>query len=186
MTEPREPDFQPTLEGELVRLRPLRADDWEGMFAAAADPLIWELHPVRNRYQESFFRDFFDGGLASNATLAILDKRTGAIVGSSRYHGYDPELREVEIGWTFLARSHWGGTYNREIKRLMIAHAFGFVDTVIFMVGERNFRSQRAMEKIGAIRRPLLRDRAYHGETVRHVVFEIRRPSEGVWAPPGY
>ena len=170
------PDFQPVLIGERIEIRPIRADDWDDMFAAAADPLIWDVHPVRQRYKEPFFREFFDSGLASRMAFAILDRRTGRIIGSSRYHDYQPELGELEIGWTFLARSHWGGSYNREIKQLMLAHAFQFVGTVIFMVGETNWRSQRAIEKIGGIKRPRLRERAYHGVSVAHIVYEITKP----------
>ena len=170
------PDFQPTLTGSRVEIRPIRADDWPEMFAAAADPLIWEVHPARDRYQEPQFRDFFDGALASGMAFAILDRATGQIIGSSRYHNYDPQRRELEIGWTFLARSYWGGSYNREIKQLMLGHAFGFVDTVIFMVGETNWRSQKAMEKIGGVKRPQNRDRAYHGVSTAHIVYEIAKP----------
>jgi RimJ/RimL family protein N-acetyltransferase len=171
------PDFQPVLMSERIEIRPIRADDWSGMFAAAADPLIWEVHPVRDRYKEPIFREFFDSALASGMAFTILDRSTGKIVGSSRFHEYRPDLREVEIGWTFLVRSHWGGSYNGEIKRMMLSHAFQFVDTVIFMVGETNWRSRGAMEKIGGIKRPRLRDRAYHGVTVPHVVYQITRES---------
>ena len=62
------------------------------------------------------------------------------------------EKSEVEVGWTFLARSHWGGAYNGEMKRFMLRHAFHFVNCVIFIVGPHNFRSQHAVEKIGGIR----------------------------------
>ena len=166
------------LTGRRVEIRPIRADDWEDMFAAAADPLIWEVHPVRDRYTEPVFREFFDSALASGMAFAIIDRSTGRIIGSSRYHGHDAKLRELEIGWTFLVRSHWGGSYNREVKQLMLDHAFRFVDTVIFMVGETNWRSQRAMEKIGGVRRPQLRDRPYHGVPTAHVVYEITRPRD--------
>jgi len=84
--------------------------------------------------------------------LIALDAGDGRVIGSSRFHGYDEEKSEVEIGWTFLARSHWGGAYNGEMKRLMLRHAFRFVNSVIFVVGVRNFRSQRAVEKIGGVR----------------------------------
>ena len=166
----------PTLTGEHVELRPVRAEDWSGMFAAAADPLVWADHPVRDRYKEDYFRVFFDGALASRAALTILDRRTGEIIGSSRYHGHDPDVGEIEIGWTFLRRSHWGGTYNREVKRLMLDHAFKHAGCVVFMVGETNGRSQRAVERIGAVRRPAIFERAYHGVNVRHIVYEIRSP----------
>lgn len=145
------------------------------MFNAASDPLIWALHPVKDRYTEPVFREFFDGGLASGMAFAILRRDTNAIIGSSRYHGHDPQAGEVEIGWTFLVRDCWGGTTNLEIKRLMLRHAFTFAETVVFWVGTENWRSQRAMEKIGGRRRAGLRSRAYGGVDTPHVVFEISR-----------
>jgi N-acetyltransferase len=144
-------ELQPTLTGALVTLRPLRADDWHELFAVASDPLIWEQHPAKGRYQESEFRAFFDAALATQSAFAVIDARSGKIIGSSRYHGFTAELREVEVGWTFLARSHWGGLYNREMKRLMLAHIFQFVDRVIFVVGTNNVRSQEAVQRLGAV-----------------------------------
>src|SRR5262245_42371810 len=123
------------------------------MFAAAADPAIWALHPVYDRYTEPVFRAFFEGALACKSAFALVDRGSDTVIGSSRYHGHDPLKREIEIGWTFLARAYWGGGYNAEVKRLMLDHAFTFVDTVVFWVGETNWRSQRAMEKIGGVRR---------------------------------
>ena len=169
---------QPVLEGEHLLLRPLRADDWDALFAAASDPLIWEVHPSNDRWQEPLFRAFFDDALAKGGALVVIDKGTGALIGSSRMQAYDPENGgSVEIGWTFLARSHWGGATNRELKRLMLAHALGFVERVDFRVGEGNSRSRRAMEKIGG----KLSDRLELAETskglVRHVVYEITRES---------
>jgi RimJ/RimL family protein N-acetyltransferase len=169
------PDFQPTLTGETVVVRPLRPSDRAEMFAAASDPLIWELHPAKDRYREPVFREYFDDALASRMAFAFVERAGGAVIGSSRYHGYDEKRREIEIGWTFLTRAHWGGRTNREIKRLMLDHAFTFVDTVVFWVGAANRRSQRAMEKIGGVRRPGEFTRAF-GPNGPHVVFEIKKP----------
>lgn len=145
-------DRQPTLKGELLELRPLREDDFPDLYAVASDPLIWEQHPFSDRYKEEVFKVFFREAMESGGALIALDSRDGRVVGSSRFHGYDEEKSEIEIGWTFLARSHWGGVYNREMKRLMLKHAFQFVNSVIFVVGDTNWRSQRAMEKIGGVR----------------------------------
>ena len=169
------PNLQPTLAGSRLIIRPVVASDRDDMFAAAADPEIWALHPVRDRYTEPVFRTYFDSALASGSAFSIVDRASGRIIGSSRYHDYDPERREMEIGWTFLARPYWGGSYNREIKDLMLAHAFTFVDTVVFWVGETNWRSQRAMEKIGGIRRAGPGIRILDGKSWSHVVFEIRK-----------
>jgi RimJ/RimL family protein N-acetyltransferase len=145
-------DLQPRLSGELLELRPLCAEDYYDLYAVARDPLIWEQHPSNDRYQEEVFQAFFREAMESGGALIVIDRRQGRAIGSSRFHGYDEAKREIEIGWTFLARSHWGGAFNREMKQLMLRHAFQFVDSVYFLVGPRNFRSQRALEKLGAFR----------------------------------
>jgi N-acetyltransferase len=145
-------DLQPHLRGELIELRPLAPNDWEELFAVASDSLIWEQHPDRDRYQEDVFRVFFKEALESGGAFVIIDRKAQHIIGSTRFYGYDPEKSEIEIGWTFLARKYWGGRYNREMKELLLAHAFKFVENVVFYVGETNIRSQKAMEKIGAIK----------------------------------
>ena len=144
-------ELQPILKGELIELRPLTPEDWDDLFSVASDPLIWEQHPESDRYNEEVFRAFFRGALESGGALVAIDAKTQQIIGSTRFHGYDPEKSEIEIGWTFLARKYWGGRYNREMKQLMLAHAFKFVENVVFFVGENNIRSQKATEKIGAV-----------------------------------
>jgi len=145
-------DLQPILKGQLLALRPLRAEDFHGLYAVAADPLIWEQHPDKDRYKEEVFKEFFRAALNSGGAFIAIDSKSGKIIGSSRFHGYDEKKNQIEIGWTFLARSHWGGVYNTEMKQLMLRHAFRFVESVIFAVGLENLRSQRAVEKIGGVR----------------------------------
>lgn len=145
-------DRQPVLHGELVDVRPLQEGDFPALWSIASDPLLWEQHPSKDRAQEPVFRRLFDEMLASGGALAVVDRRDGRIVGMSRFDGYVPSRSEVEIGWTFLARSHWGGAYNGDLKRLMLRHAFQFVQNVVFRVHTLNLRSQRALEKIGAVR----------------------------------
>jgi RimJ/RimL family protein N-acetyltransferase len=145
-------DLQPVLRGELLELRPLRPEDFPDLYAVASDPLIWEQHPIRDRYKEEVFKGFFREALESGRALTAADSKDGRVIGSSRFHGYDQERSEIEIGWTFLARSHWGGIYNGEMKQLMLRHAFRFVNNVVFLIGPQNLRSQRAMEKIGGVR----------------------------------
>ena len=145
-------EYQPVLTGDLVELRPLAAEDYEALYEVASDPGIWEQHPARDRFEEPVFREFFREALASGGALIARDTADGRVIGSSRFHAYDAERKEVEIGWTFLARSHWGGRYNGEMKRLMCDHAFRFVETVLLLIGTESVRSQRAAEKIGAVR----------------------------------
>ncbi len=171
------PDLQPTLIGPTLTLHPSVATDWAGMFAVAADPLIWAVHPAHDRWQEPVFRQYFAAALASGGGLTIRDRASGAIIGASRYSIERAETGEVEIGWTFLVRSSWGGATNRELKQLMIGHALVHFDAAIFMVGEHNVRSRRAMEKIGGI----LTDRTFDapmaaGAMSRHVIYRIDRP----------
>jgi RimJ/RimL family protein N-acetyltransferase len=162
-------ELQPHLVGELLELRPLHASDWEALFAVASDPKIWEQHPAHDRYREEVFREFFREALESGGAFAAVDRETQKVMGSSRYFGYDPDTSEIEIGWTFLARSYWGGKYNGEMKRLMLEHAFKFVENVVFLVGPQNLRSQKALEKIGAV----LIGRRENRMGVEHVVFRI-------------
>lgn len=142
-------ELQPTLRGELVRLEPLRSGDFERLYAVASDPLIWEQHPERDRWKREVFRRFFDGAVQSGGAFLVFDAITDELIGSTRYCGLDPARSEVEVGWTFLARSRWGGRHNGEMKRLMLDHAFRFVDRVVFVIGPENVRSRRAVEKVG-------------------------------------
>ncbi|MBI2678906.1 MAG: GNAT family N-acetyltransferase [Candidatus Koribacter versatilis] len=142
-------ELQPTLRGKLLELRPLAPDDFDALYAAASDPKIWEQHPEADRYQRDVFRKFFDSAIASRGAFAVVERKAGKLIGSSRYTNLDAGSSEIEIGWTFLARAFWGGQYNGEMKALMLEHAFRFVERVVFTVGENNLRSQKAVEKIG-------------------------------------
>jgi RimJ/RimL family protein N-acetyltransferase len=145
-------DLPPTLVGPLVTLRPRAPTDRERLLAVAADPLVWEQHPDKTRCEPDGFNTFFQQALDSGGALLAMETGSGRVIGSSRFHGYDEAADEVEIGWTFLARSHWGGRYNGDMKRLMLAHAFRYVGRVIFLIDSANHRSQRAVERIGANR----------------------------------
>lgn len=174
-------DLQPTLTGETVELRPTVPDDWDAMFAVAADREIWAIHPAHDRWQEPVFRQYFADALASGGGLTIRERAPegtpgGRMIGASRYREDPAEPGKCEIGWTFLARDHWGGATNREVKRLMIGHILQYYDAATFMVGEDNVRSRRAMEKIGG--RLTTRRATYtlNGSEFVHVVYEIDRP----------
>jgi RimJ/RimL family protein N-acetyltransferase len=144
------PDLQPTLSGSLLRLTPLVPADFDSLYSVAQDPLILEQHPDHDRYKPDVFAAFFEKAVASAGALLIRETATDTAVGSSRYYDWNPEMREISIGYTFLARRCWGGEFNRELKRLMIGHALEFAERVWFHVGSENRRSRRAMEKIGA------------------------------------
>lgn len=174
-------DRQPCLSGDLIELRPATTDDFDALFAVASDPLIWAVHPTHDRWQEPVFRGFFEQGLASGGMLVAIDRATGAVIGSSRYDFGRAEPGEVEIGWTFLARSHWGGRYNAEMKRLMLDHAFanGLART-IFVIGESNVRSRRAIERVGGWLTERTHIATMAGQSVTHVIYAIEpgRPGD--------
>lgn len=169
-------DFAPTLLGESISLRALTADDFEAVYAAAADPLIWEQHPFPLRYQRDVFESgFWNSAIQSAGALVITDRATGNVIGSSRFYEWDPQQREVAIGYTFLSRSHWGGKTNRELKSLMLEHAFRWAKVVWFHVGSTNFRSRKALEKIGAV---FSHEEAkeIHGTIHTHAFYRIEAP----------
>src|SRR5437667_11953687 len=169
-------DLQPNLEGELIKLRPLKPEDWDDLFAVASDALIWEQHPESDRYKEDVFRIFFKDALESGGAFVVIDNDNQQIIGSTRFYGYDPEKSEIEIGWTFLARKYWGGRHNQEMKRLMLAHALKFVENVVFYVGEKNIRSQKATEKIGGIKSGMVKKTYGNRPSSLNVRYVIKRP----------
>lgn len=167
-------DRQPTLEAQGLLLRPLSKDDWDALFSVAADPMIWEQHPAHDRWQEPVFRAFFDNALAHGGALAVVDTATDTIIGSSRYQGLDTANGgSVEIGWTFLARAYWGGPTNLAMKRAMTAHALASIAECRFEVGVENWRSRKAMERIGGRLTDHTEMRSMAGEDIPHVQYVI-------------
>jgi RimJ/RimL family protein N-acetyltransferase len=172
-------DTQPTLVGETILLRPMADADFDALYAVASDPAIWAQHPEPTRHQRPVFEKFFEAALDSRSALVATDVASGEVVGSSRYYDWNAAAREVAIGYTFLARSRWGGVANLEMKRLMLGHAFRWAGRVWFHVGSRNLRSRRAMEKIGGILEREER-RELNGVVHDYVVYRIDAP----WSPP--
>ncbi len=140
------------LENDTIKLTPLSKNDFEQLFAVAADPLIWEQHPSSNRYKREVFQLFFDEAILHNTAFLIIEKTSNKIIGSTRYYNYSPENSSVSIGYTFLAKQFWGGQYNKLTKKILLDYAFNLVDKVYFHIGATNIRSQLAIQKIGAIK----------------------------------
>lgn len=168
-------DYQPSLKGTLLRLDPLVEADRDALFAVASDREIWALHPAHDRWQEPVFRAFVDDALGDEGGLVVRELGSGRVVGFSRYSMRFNQPGEVEIGWSFLSRDLWGGRHNREMKRLMLAHAFRFVPQVVFRVGEDNLRSRRAMEKIGGRLTERTQEAMLAQGPVVHVLYAISR-----------
>ncbi len=174
-------DFQPTLKGELIHLRPLRAEDFEALYAVSSDPLVWEQHPDSDRYKREVFVEFFRVAMESKGALLATDAATGEVIGSSRFTDYQPTEDVVEVGYSFLARRCWGHTYNREMKKLMVDYALRFVGAVDFYIGAGNTRSRTAIGKIGAKFLREFERVAPSGEIRKTVVYRLRRGEEA-WA----
>lgn len=142
-------NLKPTLVSKLLFLRALKLEDFDALYAVASDALIWEQTPYKNRCQQEHFQQWFDVAIKESALL-LIDNKTDAIIGSSRYYDIDEANREVAIGYTFIARDHWGGVTNKELKTLMLSYAFQSFETVWLHIAEDNLRSRKAAEKIGA------------------------------------
>jgi RimJ/RimL family protein N-acetyltransferase len=170
-------NLQPTLKGERLTLRPLRQEDYDGLFAAASDPKIWEVHPIPDRYLPETFKTYFEGLIKSHGAMAIIDNQTQEIVGTSSFYGHKPEEKSVIIGYTFLTRKYWGGDFNREIKKLMMDYAFEYVETCIFHVGVDNIRSRKAMGKIGGVLYEEFEKIGFRGKLYKNVAFKIEKKS---------
>lgn len=146
-------DLQPfQLQNQLIKLVPLQETDFEELYSVANDELLWEQHPNKLRYQKPVFQNFFEGAIQSKGAFFIRDAKTNEPIGSSRFYDYNPETNSILIGYTFIGRKFWGKGYNKEIKKLMMDYAFQFVNTIYFHVGATNFRSQKALEKIGGMK----------------------------------
>jgi RimJ/RimL family protein N-acetyltransferase len=168
-------ELQPAISDQRVRLQPLAAGDFEALYAVAADPLIWAQHPNPDRYQRDVFQNFFKGAVESGGALLVFDAASHQLIGSSRYYDLDEANGTIAIGYTFLARDHWGGAYNRALKTLMLDHALKFVHRALFHVGENNRRSRIAMERLGGKLIGAL-PVSYYGEaSTGNVIYQIDR-----------
>ena len=146
-------NLQPHLEDDLIIIRPLQEDDFRALYAVASDPLIWEQHTAHDRHELNVFTQLFEESIKSGGALIVVDRRSGNIIGSSRYARSPSDSSAIEIGWSFLDRVYWGGKYNGAKKKLMIDHAFhSGMKIVLFHIAKVNIRSQRAVEKIGGHR----------------------------------
>ena len=168
-------NLQPTLENDLLHLRPMREEDFEPLFAVASDPLIWEQHPAKERATREGFTVFFKDTAATKAAFVVIDKKNDTIIGTSRYNRVPNHDNAIEIGWTFLARAYWGSAYNPSLKKLMIDYAFQYVPHILFFVNEHNTRSQKAVQKIGGVRIYELEGKKIALKDLSTVVFKISK-----------
>lgn len=166
-----QPDF---LEDEITKLIPLQESHFEELYKIASDPLIWEQHPMKDRYKKEVFQSFFEAAINSKGSFLILDKQTSEIMGTTRYYDYNAEKSSIGIGYTFIARKFWGGPYNNSTKKLLIDYAFQHVDSILFHIGTENFRSQKAVLKLGAKKINTLVF-THNGVSLPHFEYELKK-----------
>lgn len=172
---------QPILENDKIILYPLKEDDFEALYAVAADAKIWEQHPNKDRWKREVFHTFFEGAMQSKGAFKIVDKETGKIAGSTRMYDYNDKENSILIGYTFYATEYWGKGFNRSVKILMLDYLFQFVSEVYFHVGAQNIRSQIAITRVGA-KKVGEQEVAYFGEPDKlNFVYRITREE---WASP--
>jgi RimJ/RimL family protein N-acetyltransferase len=158
--------FQEVLHDDKVIMQPLSPQDFDNLYQAASDPLIWEQHPNKDRYKKDVFQTFFEGALSSKGAYIVYDQETNEVVGSTRYYDYNSEEKTILIGYTFVQRKYWGKGHNQSMKKLMMEYAFNFVDKIYFHIGEYNKRSRISMERLGGKFTRYI-EVAYHGEQIK-------------------
>lgn len=166
-------NLTPFLENEIILLKPLVEADYEALSDIASDPVLWEHHPISNGYTKEGFDKFFSDAVA-RGSLLIIDKIQNKVIGHTRIYDYRASENSIVIGHSFISRSYWGSGYNSSIKKLMFEYAFRYVSKIVFYVAENNIRSQKALEKTGAIAVGKT-IRYYDGKENRCLVFEITK-----------
>jgi len=153
-----------TLMGELVRLEPLAPRHAAELFEAGSDPDIWRYMPVPPPTCSDDIARWIDQSVAATASgvevgFAVVDAAIGRAVGSTRFLDIRRGDRALEIGWTWIAPAAQRSAVNTESKLLLLAHAFENLGAVRVQLktDARNVPSQRAIERLGAVREGVLR-----------------------------
>ena len=165
----------PVLQNNLVVATQLVPGDFESLYRAASDPLIWEQHPNPNRWQKDAFTNYFEGAIESKGALLVKDATNGEVIGSSRYSDWITGTKTISIGYTFFIRRCWGKGYNYALKQLMLDFAFVYADNVTFYIGAVNKRSQVSIERFGA-QKIGEEEMAYFGEASKlNFVYQVTK-----------
>lgn len=167
-----------TLTGHSVRLEPLGPQHADDLAAFAGDERIWtyldEPAPWDRAAVDTFIADArADQDRGVRLAYAVVDQTTDHAIGSTSYIDIRLADRGVEIGWTWMSPAAWGTGANTEAKYLLLAHAFdaGAIRVAI-KTDLRNFRSQRAIDHLGATREGVWRNhRILSTGEYRHSVY---------------
>ena len=165
------------LEGRGIRLEPLREEHAADLAGAAGDGRLWELWYTAVPAPEKV-RDYVGDALRGQRDghmlpFVVRDQASGTVIGSTRYHDIVPAVDRVEIGYTWYAQSRWRSNVNTTCKLLLLTHAFETLgcECVGLRTDNFNFRSQRAIEALGAKKDGVIRHHAARRDgTVRDTV----------------
>lgn len=157
-------EIQPvTLEGQLVRLEPLALEHVEALWPVAQDEEVWRYLRVQVQRREElhdWVRDALRQQESGGALpFAIVERKSGRPIGSTRYFDFMPQHRNLEIGHTWLGKQYWRSGVNTEAKYLLLRHAFETLGCVRvqFKTDRLNVRSQTAIKRLGAVEEGTLR-----------------------------
>ena len=144
-------NFKSHFEDSSISLLQIKKENFEELYLVASDPIIWEQHPENDRWKKEKFSIFYKNGLQNKfGFLLIFDKHKNKIIGSTRFYSYDKIDKAIRIGFTFISQEYWGTSINFQVKKMMLDYTFKYLDKVYFDIGINNFRSRKAVEKLGA------------------------------------
>ena len=144
--------FNVNLETNAFSLEQTTSLDFDLLYEIPSNLVVWEQHPEKDRWKRPVFSAFLQGAIENDlGCFTIRDKSAGIVIGSTRFYSHDAAGEAVRLGYTFLCPSYWGSGANLEIKAVLLKHAFTIVDQVYFDIGKENFRSRKAVEKLGAV-----------------------------------
>jgi len=178
------------LEADHVRLEPLSMAHAPGLLAVAQDEEVWRWLYVAPPQDLEEMRAWISGALEAQAggrelPFVVIERVSGRAIGTTRYLDIVPEHRQLEIGWTWYGRAHWRTAVNTECKYLLLQHAFESLSCIRVQLRTdlRNERSQRAIERLGAIREGVLRKHrivpkdGYHRSSVCYSIIDDEWPA---------
>ena len=145
-------NFKSNLEDCFLSLSQIKKESFEDLYLVASDPVIWEQHPESDRWKKEKFSIFFFFFLPNKfGLLLIFDTHNNPIFGSTRFYSYNKIDKAIRIGFTFISQKYWGTSTNFYVKKMMLDYTFKYLEKVYFDIGTNNFRSRKAVEKLGAI-----------------------------------
>ncbi len=166
------------LKGETVDLIPVEMEHFDALFEAASDKELWKYIPsdcsVRETFNKSYSAAIQDRENGTNYPFIIYNKQTGKIIGSTRLMDIVSNDKKLEIGFTWLVKEYWGTGINFECKLLLLTFSFNILKArrVQIKTDENNFRSRKAIEKIGGHFEGVLRkDRIRENGTSRNAAY---------------